>query len=152
MKRTGFTLVELLVSISIIGVLSVIGITSYNQFNRRQILITTVQNLVSELRITQSKAESGERPAGCVGSMTGYKVTFYSGGYKIEANCNSFILIKQVDFPLVVKKTQGCDWLKFKTLREGVETYPPDKKTIVFEAFGLIKTVTIGDAGEISFK
>jgi prepilin-type N-terminal cleavage/methylation domain-containing protein len=148
----GFTLIELLVSISIIGLLSAVGLSSYIQFNRRQILASAVRTLLNDLRLAQSKAESGERPEKCVGDLSGYQVTIQTSGYKIEANCSSLVKIKEVNFPEVVSKKSGFNWVKFKTLRGGVEVNPAGQYSLILTAFGIDRTIMISSAGEISSK
>jgi len=152
MRRSalGFTLIELLVSVAIIGLLSAVGLSSYVQFNRRQILVSAVRTLLNDLRLAQSKAESGERPSECVGDLSGYQVTIQTSGYKIEANCSSWVKIKEVNFPAVVSKKSGFNWVKFKTLRGGVEVNPSGQYSLVLSSFGTDKTISIGAGGEIS--
>lgn len=60
-KRNGFTLVEILVVISITGLLVTIGIASYVQFNRRQVVDQAIKNLQSDLRYAQSKASMSDK-------------------------------------------------------------------------------------------
>lgn len=57
----GFTLIEILVAITVIGILSGVGIASYQNYNRRQILSQTAQDLANTLRFAQDKALSGEK-------------------------------------------------------------------------------------------
>jgi len=146
----GFTLIELLVSISVISLLSAIGLASYGQFNRRQILTTAIRNLTSDLRMAQSKAENNEKPSECLGTLFNYQVTVQTNSYKIEANCPNSVVIKTVNFPVGVSKKSGLNWIKFKTLREGVEVNPPGQYSLILTAFGIDKTIIISSAGEIS--
>lgn len=149
-KLSGFTLIELIISIGVIAILSSIGLASYVQFNRRQILNSAVRTFLNDLQLAQSKAESNERPQGCSGNLLSYQVSIQTSGYKVEAICSSSVEIKNIDFPERVGKTSGFDWVKFKTLRGGVEVFPSVQNFLVLTAFGKDRTVTIGSAGEIS--
>jgi len=50
----GFTLVEMLVSISIIGIMTVIFLVNYHSTNKRSEIIVTAQKLATDIRLTQS--------------------------------------------------------------------------------------------------
>jgi prepilin-type N-terminal cleavage/methylation domain-containing protein len=63
MKKSclGFTIIELLVTISIIAILFGLGAAKYNEFNRRQIIAQAANELKSNLILAQDKALSGEK-------------------------------------------------------------------------------------------
>ncbi len=71
----GFTLIELMVSVSIMAILTGVGIAGYNNFNRRQQLRRAADTLATELRSVQKRADSGQRPNGCSGILSEYKVS-----------------------------------------------------------------------------
>ncbi len=66
MKKKGFTFIEMMITVSLISVLTVVGITSYAQFNERQKLIQHAENILVRLRKMQNRAISAETscPAG----------------------------------------------------------------------------------------
>jgi prepilin-type N-terminal cleavage/methylation domain-containing protein len=69
MKNTsGFTLIEILASITIIGILFTIGIVSYTNFNRKQMVVQNAKNIVNVLRQVQSNAISGVKDTSACGS------------------------------------------------------------------------------------
>ena len=64
-KKSGFTLIEILVSMTIIGFLFSFGYASFRDFSRRQALAGVVKQVQGDLRLAQQKALSGEKPSGC---------------------------------------------------------------------------------------
>lgn len=65
MSEFGFTLIELIVAISIMMLLLGSGIVSYLTFNDRQGLLAGVSEVKSLLRTAQTRARLGDRPEGC---------------------------------------------------------------------------------------
>ena len=54
MKKNGFTLIELIVSISVIGLVTGLFLANYSSANRRTDLTMTAQKLVADIRLAQS--------------------------------------------------------------------------------------------------
>lgn len=88
-KRAGFTLVELLVVVGIIGILTAIGIASYNDFNQARAVEKAAQELKTNLRLAQSKAVNNEKP--CDGVLDRWRVKRTSASspyeYTIRYKC-----------------------------------------------------------------
>jgi prepilin-type N-terminal cleavage/methylation domain-containing protein len=78
----GFTLVEILVGIAITGLLSAVGYVNYRDFSRRQSLSSATRAIISDLRLAQSMAETGQYPPGGECSATG----FVFDGYRVTVN------------------------------------------------------------------
>lgn len=148
MKKScpGFTLIELLVVISIIGILFTIGIAAYSEFNRGQILSQAAKNFKNDLRQAQSKALSGEKPAGCTIALTGYQVTFTANSYTLNALCPNTVLVKTTSLPQNVTFSGSPGNILFKVLTQGVE----GAQTITLTAFSKTKQVAITAVGEIN--
>lgn len=86
-KLYGFTLLELMVSISI-GMLTIGAIiANYNGYNNRQSLKQAALTLKNNLRFAQAKAFSGEKPASSCTELVGWRVSFASGSYTMQAEC-----------------------------------------------------------------
>ena len=79
----GFTLIELMVSVTIMLLLVGGGIASYVSFNDRQTLVTSAHRVETYLRSAQKKARVGDRPATCT-VFDGYAVRLTSGSDLIE--------------------------------------------------------------------
>lgn len=101
--RNGFSLIELVVAITIVFLLSGIGIASYNSFNETQSLKQEALDLKNNLRLAQNKALSNEKICGqtacggdentCLESepLTGWQVKFNLADYEIYGSCGSNI-------------------------------------------------------------
>jgi prepilin-type N-terminal cleavage/methylation domain-containing protein len=124
--QLGFTLLEIMVAISVIAVLASMGYVSYQEFNRRQALIGANQTFRSNLRDIQSKASSGVKPAVAVcnaATLDGYRLSYFSSTqYRSEAYCGGAGSGVQVTYTLATG-------LQFHT--------PPTPPFIAFQFRGL---------------
>lgn len=121
MKRLpGYTLIEVLVTVSIIAILTGSSLVGYNRFQGRQGLKSAGEQLVSDLRLTQQKALSGEKPSSwCVDSdpvnppdiyLSVWRLEFISlTTYEIKVVCSdgSIVSDKTVTLPNSVTKSGG---------------------------------------------
>lgn len=80
MKIKGFTIIELLVVISIMLVVLGGGIAAFSVFNDKQQITTAAKDLQTMLRSAQVKARSGEGAGDCTDA--GQKLS----GYRVYAN------------------------------------------------------------------
>lgn len=96
----GFTLIEILIAISVMGIILGLSLVQYQRFNRRQIFQQAVEEVKSELRLTQDKALSGERPQSKLGgiainwclspnALKGHRFTLEDSSYTIWAVCDN---------------------------------------------------------------
>lgn len=88
--RHGFTIIELLVAMSITLLLAGGIIASFNTFNDNQRVQQGAITLKSNLRFAQNKAISGDKPQGC-GTLNGYTVTFAATSYTMQAVCSGVL-------------------------------------------------------------
>jgi len=152
MKKTahGFTLIEFLVVMTIMGVLFGIGVAQYINFNRSQILEQAAQELKNNLRLAQTKATTGEKPTECTTTLEGYQVSFsLPRTYQIQAKCGGSLVgtPKIFNLPSVVEFSSLPSPLLFKVLAQG--TNLNNNLTISLSAFGQIKPVTVTKEGKI---
>lgn len=155
MKKScpGFTLIELLVTISIIGVLFGIGVAKYNEFNRRQILDQAAQELKSNLRLAQSKASAGEKPASGCAMLDGYQVSFVDSNpdyYTIGAKCSpNSPAAESLSLPTGISFSSlpSSNSIIFKVLGQGTNVNV--STNIVLSGFGDTRTITVSATGEI---
>lgn len=88
-KITGLTLIEILVTSTIIMTISGLGLAAYNDFNNRQILNATADELKNNLRQARGWAMAGRKPSECIGNLSGYQVSFLPDfhQYQVKAFC-----------------------------------------------------------------
>lgn len=100
----GFSLIELMVVLVITGFLIGGGLAAYSKFNERQVILSSVSQLYTDLRFAQGKADSNEKPATCLqGELEGYQLKFLnSSDYVIEALCGG------VEVDVGINKTLGA--------------------------------------------
>lgn len=92
--KSGYTLIEILVAITIIGILFSVGYANFRAFSQRQVVLNAAKNLQGDLRLAQQIALSGQKPddPNCnspANSLNGYNFTILSGvSYEIRASCS----------------------------------------------------------------
>jgi prepilin-type N-terminal cleavage/methylation domain-containing protein len=154
-RRTfGFTLIELLIVISIISVLSTLGIVSYLNFSRTQLVNQAARKIAQDLRLAQSLASNNQKDKGCGDSpLVGYTFSIDQerNEYFIHANCSDQIEVKTGSVPDEVLKLEGVTAVQFKVLRQGVVTTPLGANIISVTGFGKTKEIEI-NAGAIVVK
>ena len=74
----GFTLIELMVTITIIVILSGISVAGYYRFSQRQAAIDDARNFVTEMKKVQALARNLVYPDGCTGLI----------GYQLVSDCS----------------------------------------------------------------
>lgn len=72
--KKGFTLIELIVSVTIISILIASGLSAYSKAQQRQLTLAATDSLISNLENIRKNALIGNRP-GCTGVFQGYLVT-----------------------------------------------------------------------------
>lgn len=93
----GFTLIEVLVTLSIAMLLTGGGIAAFIRFNDRQSVQTAARQLQTVLRSAQVKARAGETPSGC-DRLTGYRVqtTASNSQVVLSAVCTNGVITHTV--------------------------------------------------------
>lgn len=85
-SQGGFTLVELLVTISIMTILFGIGISRYLDFNQSRRVKEAAQTLRADLRYARDRALAGEKVPGCT-TLIGWYVVIYPHSYVFGCRC-----------------------------------------------------------------
>jgi prepilin-type N-terminal cleavage/methylation domain-containing protein len=123
MKRRGFTLIEIIVSVTLLLLLSGLFMANYNAFNNSQTVKKAASDLIANLQAARTKAASGVKPAGCgaADTLIGYRVSFTGTTYTVRARC------------LVGATDTGFDAKTF-TLPAGVTFTSPTPGVVTFYA------------------
>lgn len=88
-----FTLIEILVGLTIVGLLFGVGYANFRSFSQRQVVKDAAKNLQGDLRLTQGIAMAGQKPddvaCNSPNTLNGYNFTILSEtSYEIRANCS----------------------------------------------------------------
>lgn len=93
-KLPGFSLIELLVTVTIIITTTGLSLVGYNTFQERQGLRAAANQLADDLRLTKQKALSGGKPSSWCASplkLSAWRLTFGSSTttYELKAVCSN---------------------------------------------------------------
>lgn len=76
--QKGYTLIELLIVVTITGILITVGAGAYSRAQRRQTVKAATDTLLTAFQRAQKMSVIGDKD--CSGTLTGYQVGFSSGG------------------------------------------------------------------------
>lgn len=135
-NKNGFTIVELLIVILVMGILMSIGTASYRDFARGQAVVSAKRQIMADLRSAQSDALHGRKPAACTGTLEGYSFEFNTSapwGYSVSVLCPA---------------SANAVLLKTHTFESNVTVTAPSPNPIVFspvnQGNNVTGTATIG--------
>lgn len=159
-KKTseGYTLIEIMVGLTIIGLLFSFGYVSFREFSRRQALRGSTKKMMGDLRLAQELALSGDKPdsASCSGNnrLAGYSFSVdSSASYSVDAVCGGGnIEVRSIVLPADISITSPSpNPIIFKSLGQGNNIEEGGSATITVSqtATGNGQTVTITSGGEI---
>ncbi len=156
--RKGYTLIEILVGLTIISLLFGFGYVSFRDFSRRQALNGSLKQIQGDLRLAQSSASAGQKPddsfCNTPNILDSYNFKVYSANeYNIEVNCTGGIVIsKEVTLPSEISiSTPSPNPIQFKILGQGTNVPAGAGTIITLTQSGTNDqaTVTITAGGEI---
>lgn len=159
--KKGFTLIEVLIALTIIAGLFSFGYANFRNFSRRQATVNTAKELESAINLTKEFALSGNKPAGCSDTepLDGYKISFnqVAETYSIFAVCAGIDeSVGRTSIPLSVGTNlslgQATNFIIFKTLGQGT-SIPDDDNfflTVSRSDVGNSAVLTVSPAGEVT--
>lgn len=156
----GYTLIELLVALSILALIFGIGFSGFRDYSRKQGLETVARQLRGDLATAKQKASSGIKSthAACNGVNVqngyGFNVGAASGIYRVYFQCSGgSVLQKTVTMPTgyTIASNPVGYFLIFKSLGQGTNLASGSNMvvTITQTSSGSTRTVTITSSGEI---
>ena len=134
----GYTLIELLVGLSIIGLIFSFGFVSFRDFSRRQAMESAVRDLRGQLRFTQERALSGQKPdvvsCNSPNRLDGYNFKIVSdSNYVVEAECSG-----------------GVEQIRDIKLSANITISTPSTNPILFKVIGQGNNIPIGTSVTIT--
>lgn len=130
--QKGFTLIEILIVISISVIFMVVSYGGFRDFARRQEQTVAKRTIIQDLREAQKNASTGYKPTGCTGTLVGFsfRVTTAANtnpvSYEISAICTN--PLGGADVELLLKTNTLTANIYFRT--------NPNPNPIVFNALG----------------
>jgi len=166
--QSAYTLIEILVAITIIGLLFNVGYANFRAFSQRQALSGIIKQIQGDLRLAQQMALSGQKPQGpdalaCqTNSLDGIQFGMTTSApylYRIRALCgsggtNTLPIIKEFDFPSDVTPspvTFSPNPIIFKVLGNGTNIPAGGSVVITLTQVGTNNkaTITVTSGGAI---
>lgn len=145
--KKGFSLIELMIAITIIAVMTTLGISAYSKGSDKQIAKNSGETIVSILTENQKQANIGHED--CTGKYLGQQISISSGSNTITAVSLCTISVGE---PLVTSidniTFNSSTTMVFNPLSQGVT----DASSITFTGpNGSIYTVRVDSSGTIEY-
>lgn len=147
----GFTLIELLVTIAILALLVSGLLASYNNYNQSQSVRQNAQSVKANVRLAQSRALAGVKPASGCTELVGYTMSFTVNAYSFQARCSEGLVgsITQLTLSQAVSFSPVPSSFTFGVLTRGLlDTESP--VTIPLSGFNKTYTFSIEPNGTIT--
>jgi len=154
-NEAGYTLIEILVGMTIISLIFSVGYASYRDFARRQALEGSARRLEADLRLAQEQALAGKKPStiACTGGELLIGYDFYAETattYKIQANCSGGLVdVKTVEIAEEITLSSSPNRFTFKVLGRGTDLSTAADITLTQTATGNTFGITVSPEGEI---
>lgn len=156
-RKSGYTLVEVLIGLLIFSFLFVGGYTGYKDFISRREIDSSMQDLRVNIAGAKQMAISGERAADCKeqGGLIGFRFIFFSKNrYVLSAVCSSgfspYVGVYSTRNQVTFSFPQGApNSVLFKSLGEGTDLTSDLQITFTHTIYGNQKTITITPAGVV---
>lgn len=120
-KKNGFTLLELMISVTIMMLMVGLGLASFITFNERQQLTGAAKELQEFFRSAQTRARTGDIPEGC-GAFSGYNVQMAidSSSAQMFAICSNGNVLRAEKSLTGGSRPQNAINMTFLNLKGGV--------------------------------
>lgn len=162
-KSKGFTLLELIIVISLLAILLAGGVASFISYNRAQSLNTAALDVMTMLNKAKSRAQSQVKPSDCANqSLAGYKVTISvlssRGAYPyvlyavcVQSNVLTDFFIESKTLPenINFNGTTKTSFL-FQVISGGISGGAAGEGTVVVNGYGQTKNIRVDRLGNIN--
>ncbi|HSA84276.1 MAG TPA: GspH/FimT family pseudopilin [Patescibacteria group bacterium] len=149
----GFTLLEMLVVFTIMGILTATGMASFFSYSQNQAYNSAVSNVEAMLQLARSRALSQVKPVDCgTEAVRSYQVAFIPSGatYELRVTCGT--ATQHVLQTSVLPDTVLFDATTTPVISFGAGTAAatPAPGTVVITGYDKTKTITVNSAGIIA--
>lgn len=157
-----YTLIEVLVTLTIVALLFSVGYANFRAFTQRQAVLNTVKTIQGDLRLAQQIALSGQKPddvsCNSPALLNGYNFTILtSSSYEIRASCTggnvtqAFKTVTLPDNVSIASPFPSPNPILFKVLGTGTNIPSGQNAVITLSQTGTTNQVTIpiGSGGQI---
>lgn len=149
-RQLGFTLIEMMIVVTIMLFLFSAGLASYMKFNDNQVVLATGKQIQLMLRTAQKKARVGDKPSGC-SILQGYQLsgsTAANAVVTLNAICNvsTLVAVETYTMPTDVTLASALS-ITFKVLTAGTDQ--PGTVTVQ-NSNSTNFSFTVGAGGDIS--
>lgn len=151
--NNGFSLIELIAVIAVMGGMLAIGIGAYSSFNGSQALQIGASDVVNLLAVAKSRSISQVKPPQCAGqTLTGYQISLtpLDSEYTLSVVCNdnAIQIVKQDLPPQVIFANDSTTAVSF-AVSTGSVSAPAE---ITLSGYGKTKVISVSAAGTASVK
>ena len=149
-RQTGYSLFELIISISIITIVFGLAVAAYNTFNKRERLRQSGLTLKANLRFAQTKSFSAEKPSSGCTTYAGMRVTFTANSYSIVHMCTEGAVGTPIDVTLPTDITFSPTPSTFTFLPLSRSTSLSADQSLILTKSVATYTVVVSAVGTIS--
>ncbi|MBU0619063.1 prepilin-type N-terminal cleavage/methylation domain-containing protein [Patescibacteria group bacterium] len=150
--KKGFSFIELLVTISLMGLILGLVLVNFGGFNKAKLLSTAADQLVVDLRLVASQAASADKPESCKSptdlEFEGYQAEIMSAtAYQISAVCDGAeynSVTKELTNGVLFDDTVIGTFFTFYPLDDGA-----DSVAIILRLDALTQTIQVDEAGVV---
>ncbi len=151
-SERGYTLIEILVGLTIIGLLFGLGYVNFRDFSRRQAIAGAAKKIQGDLSLTQQLALSGKKPddvrCNAPNLLSGYNFKIIPPSeYIIEASCTGSIAgVTYKDVTLstdIAITSSSLNTIFFKVLGQGTNIDDGSRVTLTLTQAGTNNTFNI---------
>jgi prepilin-type N-terminal cleavage/methylation domain-containing protein len=160
MRHKGYSLIEILVVLAVLGILFAAGYANFRDFTRRQAISNSAKEVMGDLRQAQQMALSGQKPANanCIGVyvLNGFNFRVVSSTqYEIRPNCsgpNPPPVTKTVTLPagvIIASPYPNPNPILFKVLGAGTNIGNSTTLNLRQSVSGATQIITITSGGRV---
>ena len=155
-SNAAYTLIEILVALTIVGLIFGIGYVNFRDFSRRQALAGTARSIMGDLRLAQEQALAGKKPVSAFcdspNQLNGYNFrVINASSYRLAANCSGGnVETKLVTLPAdITISSPSPNPITFKILGQGTNLSADATITLTQTGTSNTRSITVTTGGEI---